>query len=293
MRSRALSCVVGGVMVVGAWLTGACGSSFTAGAPETAGSAGQAAVGAGRSSGGATSGASGAHTGKAGGGSGGEASGESTGGTAGAVAGGGSPPAQGGSAGLNVAGIGGVGVAGGGASGAGAGGGGASGAGASGAGAGGGGASGAGAGGGGASGGGAGGAGAGGGGAGGATGCLASTSTWTGCQLPACGACSANVLPSYPLYFKNHPSCTPIASCPNALTACGAACPAPSSADVCDGTSGQWSGCRGSGCYVCQEKVANYPKYFANHPGCIKNADCMGQYFTCNANCPAPAAADM
>jgi len=63
-------------------------------------------------------------------------------------------------------------------------------------------------------------------------------------------------------------------------------------AGVCDGTPGQWNGCRGTGCNVCAEQVANAPCYFRNHPNCNKNDTCAGQYFTCNANCPAPSGAD-
>jgi hypothetical protein len=61
---------------------------------------------------------------------------------------------------------------------------------------------------------------------------------------------------------------------------------------VCDGTSGQWNGCRGTGCHVCSELVASYPCYFQNHPKCISNGTCGGLYYTCNKDCPAPTAAD-
>ena len=60
----------------------------------------------------------------------------------------------------------------------------------------------------------------------------------------------------------------------------------------CDGTQGQWDGCRGTGCFVCSEKVNAYPLYFQNHPSCVKNDTCAGQFFTCNAACPAPTDAD-
>jgi hypothetical protein len=42
----------------------------------------------------------------------------------------------------------------------------------------------------------------------------------------------------------------------------------------CNGTSGQWAGCRGTGCSVCAEKLTNYPCYFQNHPNCILNSTC-------------------
>jgi hypothetical protein len=58
--------------------------------------------------------------------------------------------------------------------------------------------------------------------------------------------------------------------------------------------SARWDGCRGSGCWVCAEKVptAQYPRYFENHPQCLRNTTCAGQYFTCSVNCPKPTAID-
>lgn len=61
---------------------------------------------------------------------------------------------------------------------------------------------------------------------------------------------------------------------------------------TCDGTPGQWPGCRGNGCAVCAELVGNAPCYFRNHPSCSPNTTCAGSYFTCNAACPQPTSAD-
>lgn len=61
---------------------------------------------------------------------------------------------------------------------------------------------------------------------------------------------------------------------------------------LCEGVAGQWSGCRGTGCSVCAELVANYPCYFQNHPNCSSNSACGGLYFTCSDACPAPTQAD-
>src|SRR5919205_4168553 len=61
---------------------------------------------------------------------------------------------------------------------------------------------------------------------------------------------------------------------------------------LCQGVAGQWSGCRGTGCSVCSELVANYPCYFQNHPSCAGNDACGGLYFTCSDACPAPSQAD-
>ena len=68
-------------------------------------------------------------------------------------------------------------------------------------------------------------------------------------------------------------------------------------APACDGaTTGtdgsEWAGCRGSGCAVCSELVANYPRYFQNHPDCLRNTTCGGSAYACSLNCPKPSAAD-
>jgi hypothetical protein len=61
---------------------------------------------------------------------------------------------------------------------------------------------------------------------------------------------------------------------------------------TCNGSPGQWPGCRGNGCAVCAELVGNAPCYFINHPACARNTTCNGSYFTCNDACPQPNAAD-
>jgi hypothetical protein len=60
----------------------------------------------------------------------------------------------------------------------------------------------------------------------------------------------------------------------------------------CDGTDGQWNGCRGSGCYACTDLLAAYPKYFKNNPYCTPNNTCAGLHFRCNTACPAPTSRD-
>jgi hypothetical protein len=62
---------------------------------------------------------------------------------------------------------------------------------------------------------------------------------------------------------------------------------------ACDGTAGNWDGCRGHGCAVCVELVAEYPNYFVNHPFCVPNPTCDNSYYTCNEHCPPPSAADL
>jgi hypothetical protein len=61
---------------------------------------------------------------------------------------------------------------------------------------------------------------------------------------------------------------------------------------MCEGTSGNWDGCRGDGCSVCTEKIAAFPLYLQNHPECVPNSTCNGEYYTCNARCPAPTEGD-
>jgi hypothetical protein len=121
--------------------------------------------------------------------------------------------------------------------------------------------------------------------------CNGTAGQWSGCRGNGCAVCS-ELVTSYPLYFVNHPLCARNTTCAGLYYTCNANCPAPSAADACNGTAGQWAGCRGNGCAVCSELVANYPCYFLNHPACSPNGTCGGLYYTCNANCPAPTAAD-
>lgn len=122
--------------------------------------------------------------------------------------------------------------------------------------------------------------------------CNGTSGQWAGCRGNGCSVCNEKVSSSYPLYFFNHPSCAINYTCGGQYFTCNSACPSPTSADQCNGTSGQWAGCRGNGCSVCEEKVSDYPLYFFNHPACQRNHLCDGQYFTCNINCPAPTTAD-
>jgi len=124
------------------------------------------------------------------------------------------------------------------------------------------------------------------------TSCSGTSGQWSGCRGNGCNVCLEKVA-NYPLYYHNHPSCSVNYICGGQYFTCNANCPAPNAADQCNGTPGQWAGCRGNGCNVCEELVANYPNYFKNHPACQRNFTCSGQYFTCNAHCPAPTAADL
>ena len=61
---------------------------------------------------------------------------------------------------------------------------------------------------------------------------------------------------------------------------------------TCNAKKSKFKGCRGGGCKVCEEKIADYPSYLANHPGCEVNTRCKGKYVKCSRTCPAPAEAD-
>lgn len=123
--------------------------------------------------------------------------------------------------------------------------------------------------------------------------CSGTPGQWSGCRGNGCAVCW-ELVKAYPYYFINHGSCTPNTTCGGQYFTCNASCPTPTSSDLqCNGTSGQWSGCRGNGCAVCSEKVAGYNCYFQNHPTCQPNDTCAGEYFTCNSNCPTPTSADI
>jgi len=121
--------------------------------------------------------------------------------------------------------------------------------------------------------------------------CYGTPGQWQGCRGTGCNVCS-ELVANYELYFKNHPTCKANGGCNGLYYTCNERCPAPTSADICYGTPGEWQGCRGTGCHVCSELIADYPCYFQNHPYCTGNAACGGRYYTCNANCPAPTEAD-
>lgn len=128
----------------------------------------------------------------------------------------------------------------------------------------------------------------------GAKACKGKVGKFAGCSTGAGGACSvcAEKLVDYPLYFFNHPSCNVNFACPRKYTKCNAACPAPTAADACNPTPGQWQGCGANACAVCASVEAEFPSYFRNHPACTRDVACGGGRSVCNAACPAPGEAD-
>jgi hypothetical protein len=127
--------------------------------------------------------------------------------------------------------------------------------------------------------------------------CDGSPGQWNGCRGNGCLVCT-ELLADYPLYVQNHPGCVANSTCDGQFFTCNDRCPAPTDADraqpqECNGTPGEWDGCRGTGCWVCAEQLQGYTHYVQNHPRCVVNTTCDGQFYTCNADCPAPTMADL
>ena len=121
---------------------------------------------------------------------------------------------------------------------------------------------------------------------------------WNGCRGTGCHVCQEKVS-AYGCYFQRHTGCVVNTTCANQFYSCDAACPPPVEADKCGGTvcdgigDGIWNGCRGTGCHVCQEKLAGYNCYIQNHPDCVLNTTCGNAFFSCDAACPPPTSADI
>ncbi len=49
---------------------------------------------------------------------------------------------------------------------------------------------------------------------------------------------------------------------------------------------GSFEGCRGTALHVCDELVD--PSYYWHHPSCQRNYTCLGAYWPCDVDCPAP-----
>lgn len=69
--------------------------------------------------------------------------------------------------------------------------------------------------------------------------------------------------------------------------------------NACCGAPNGWLGCGNTGCGVCVEAFAGFPKYLANHPDCFAASGCVlgaygvpGAYGACSAACPTPSDAD-
>jgi hypothetical protein len=126
--------------------------------------------------------------------------------------------------------------------------------------------------------------------------CEGASNGFVGCRGTGCAVCTEKV-PRNSVYWRNHPNCAPNDTCGGTFYSCNANCPAPTAADLvvnsCGGWAEGWKGCRGSGCAVCKELIANYPRYLVNHPNCTLNSACGGSYYNCNYACPAPTIDDI
>jgi hypothetical protein len=126
--------------------------------------------------------------------------------------------------------------------------------------------------------------------------CTGAAEEWLGCGGSGCAVCSQST--AFPYYFINHSTCDKGSVCAGSSFKCSGSCPAPTVEDqtylpgTCEGSVGQWDGCRGNGCTACTDALIGFPKYFENHPRCLANPGCDGLFYTCNDNCPTPTDAD-
>jgi hypothetical protein len=99
--------------------------------------------------------------------------------------------------------------------------------------------------------------------------CEATDGNWKACRNGGCHVC-AEMVQGFPNYFRNHPNCLPNITCEGRYFACSANCPPPSRADSCDPDPEGWKGCLADyGCAICSLDIAQYPRYFENHPTCL------------------------
>jgi len=61
---------------------------------------------------------------------------------------------------------------------------------------------------------------------------------------------------------------------------------------LCCSQPGEWLGCWGSGCLVCQQDIAAFPHYMEHHPACVITDCAPSARGACNSACPMPTAAD-
>ena len=121
--------------------------------------------------------------------------------------------------------------------------------------------------------------------------CEGTDSNWKGCRNGGCNVC-VEMLQGFPNYIRNHPNCNPSMSCEGRYFPCSANCPPPSAEDSCDPDPEGWLGCN-SGCSVCTLEIAEYPRYFENHPNCIPMPSrCNEGPGRCGPACPKPSERD-
>ncbi|HEX6277964.1 MAG TPA: caspase family protein [Polyangiaceae bacterium] len=121
--------------------------------------------------------------------------------------------------------------------------------------------------------------------------CEPTEGNWKGCRNGGCTVC-AEMVHGFPNYFRNHPNCIPSMTCEGRYFTCSANCPPPTAADSCDPDPQGWLGCN-TGCTVCTLEIADYPRYFENHPNCAPMPGrCNEGPGRCSPACPAPGPED-
>jgi hypothetical protein len=121
--------------------------------------------------------------------------------------------------------------------------------------------------------------------------CEHTEGNWKGCRNGGCTVC-VEMVQGFPNYFRNHPNCTPSMTCEGRYFTCSANCPPPTAADSCDPDPEGWLGCN-TGCTVCTLEIAEYPRYFENHPNCVPMPGrCNDGPGRCGPACPAPGPDD-
>ncbi len=121
--------------------------------------------------------------------------------------------------------------------------------------------------------------------------CEGTEGNWKACRDGGCHVC-AEMVEGFPHYFRNHPNCIPSLTCKGRYFSCSANCPPPTAEDSCDPEPNGWEGCY-YGCAVCVPEIAEYPRYFENHPNCIPMPGrCKAAPTRCGAACPAPGPED-
>jgi hypothetical protein len=121
--------------------------------------------------------------------------------------------------------------------------------------------------------------------------CEPTEGNWKACRNGGCTVCG-EMVQGFPNYFRNHPNCIPSMTCEGRYFTCSANCPPPSAADSCDPDPQGWLGCN-TGCTVCTLEIAEYPRYFDNHPNCVPMPGrCKEGPGHCGPACPAPGPND-
>jgi hypothetical protein len=120
------------------------------------------------------------------------------------------------------------------------------------------------------------------------------TGSWLGCVGGGCSVDRAAIA-DFANYERAHPLCLAVdAPAGTNRVGCSPICPPPTDDERLshDGAGDGWIGCRGYGSWACLELLGGYTHYFTNHPACLPNPICAGNYAACGAACPTPSPGD-